>query len=296
MARRAADGSATTTRPPARRATWATRSPTGPPPTTTTSRPSSGGTRRTTWTATAMGSASGATSAGMLAGTRWRRSSGDRDATRQRAVPVDADEPQPCAGVRCSDVAGRTGAAGQQRVDQHGLTGQRAGLGHTHELVPDGERHDRPRMAAVRDVQVRATQPGEPRPDDDLTGRGDRVRRITPFEPAGVDQQQCALIGPPGRRHPDEPLDLVQRRHRGVAGGGHGERAMGGAVFERLRHRLARQQTVDEARCKGVTAADPIEDVQVGPERRLVEGAVSRAPRHPSRCGSRSGRPAGSPR
>ena len=48
-------------------------------------RPSNGGTRRTTWTATAMGSASGATSAGMVDGTRCSRSSAT--ATRPASAP-----------------------------------------------------------------------------------------------------------------------------------------------------------------------------------------------------------------
>ena len=95
----------------------------------------------------------------------------DRDPARQRPVPIDADEPQAGAGVRGTDVARRTRAAGQQRVDQHGPAGQLARLRDTHELVPDGEREGGPWMAAVGDVEVGATQPRVRRPDDDLALR-----------------------------------------------------------------------------------------------------------------------------
>ena len=60
----------------------------------------------------------------------------------------------------------------------------------------------------------------------------------------------------------DERLDLLERRHRRVAGRGHGQGAVRGAVLDRRREVAVLQQPVDQPGGEAVAAADPVEDLQ----------------------------------
>ena len=263
---------------------------------TTTNRPSRGGTRRTAWTATTTCTASGAVSAGMVERDGVRSRLGYCDPTRERTVPVDTDEPESGTRVRRPDVAGGTGAAGQQGIHQHRLAGQPAGFWHAHELVPDGERQDRTGVVAVRDMQVRTAQPGEPRPDDDLIARGDRVGASGPARTGRARPATAhGSSAHPGTAATDQALDLGRgwpsRCRREWSSRAH-----------RAQHRIrvprrwaCRPTGLDEARGERVTAADAVEDVQSAAG---SPGGTCHltTPLLPSRCDWRSGPPATSPR
>ena len=82
------------------------------------------------------------------------------------------------------------------------------------------------------------------------------------------------LSGNAGGAALHHPLDLGQRGHAGVARGGHGQRAVGGAAFDGILGALTRQQPVDEARGEGIAAADPVPDLEPLAVGRGVERAV----------------------
>merc|ERR1712232_1011278 len=58
-------------------------------------------------------------------------------------------------------------------------------------------------------------------------------------------------------------LNLLQRRHGGVAWRCHCQRTVGGAILHSLIRSLAHQQTVDEARSEAVTTADAVVDPKI---------------------------------
>ncbi len=70
-----------------------------------------------------------------------------------------------------------------------------------------------------------------------------------------------------------ESLDFGKRGHGCVAGGCHGESAVGDAAVERPGDALVLQQAVDEAGGEGVAAADAVEDVQIVEVKAFVGGA-----------------------
>ena len=79
----------------------------------------------------------------------------------------------------------------------------------------------------------------------------------------------------------DQLFDLGETRHGGVAGGGHGERAVGSAVFDRERGIALFQEAVDKAGGEAVAAADAVEDLEAVALLRLVELAVAPDDRAP---------------
>ena len=57
----------------------------------------------------------------------------------------------------------------------------------------------------------------------------------------------------------DDAFDFGERGHAGVAGGGHGQRAVGHAAADGPVDGLAGEQAVDQAGGKAVAAADAVE-------------------------------------
>ena len=76
---------------------------------------------------------------------------------------------------------------------------------------------------------------------------------------------------------------FFERRHAGVAGRGHGQRAVGRAVLHRLLRGLAGEEPVGEAGGEAVAAADAVEDFQILAQRRFVEFAVRSRGSRPNR-------------
>src|ERR1700752_2086851 len=66
-------------------------------------------------------------------------------------------------------------------------------------------------------------------------------------------------------------FDFCPRRHRRIAVGPHRQRAMRRAAFNRPLHPLPREQPVDQSTRKRITAAAPIEDLEVLAHWRLVK-------------------------
>src|SRR5262245_57380037 len=69
----------------------------------------------------------------------------------------------------------------------------------------------------------------------------------------------------------DERLDLLEVRHRGVAGRRHRQRAVRRAVLHRHRQVALLDQAVDQPGREAVAAAHPVEDLQARTVRRLDE-------------------------
>ena len=105
-----------------------------------------------------------------------------RHPARQGTMAVDADEAQPGARIRRSDVAGGADTAGDERIDQHAAARKAPRFRHAHELMAKRQREAGSRMTALHDVQVRPPQPGEARPDDDLAGGWDGLPDLPPGE------------------------------------------------------------------------------------------------------------------
>src|SRR5438067_4803946 len=95
-------------------------------------------------------------------------------------------------------------------------------------------------------------------------GAAPRARR-------GLSPLRSASPGHPRPSALHDPQDLVQGRHRGVAGRGHGQRAVGGAALDRPLRALAGQQPIDEPGREGVAAADAVHDLEAGTRARSVE-------------------------
>lgn len=84
---------------------------------------------------------------------------------------------------------------------------------------------------------------------------------------AGSALDACAAAG-------DEFFDLGECGHGGVARGGHGEGAVGGAEFDGSLGVGTGHEAVDEAGGEAVAAADAVEDFEVGVGPALVELSV----------------------
>ena len=78
----------------------------------------------------------------------------------------------------------------------------------------------------------------------------------------------------------DESFNFGQRGHAGVAGGGHGQRAVGHTTADSPVDGLAREQAVDDAGSKAVAAAYSVQDVDIalGNVNNLVLIKRNRAP------------------
>ena len=109
--------SRTSTSAPAARATHATSRPIGPPPTTTAFSPCRRAARRTSCTATAVGSTNAPTSDGRSGRQRDEHSGGNDPARLHRPRRVDAEEVQVVADVRMARAASWAVAAPVQRHD-----------------------------------------------------------------------------------------------------------------------------------------------------------------------------------
>src|SRR5258706_56515 len=59
------------------------------------------------------------------------------------------------------------------------------------------------------------------------------------------------------------PFDLGQRGHAGVAGGGHGQRAVSSAALDGPSGAAAGQKTIDQSRGEGVTPTDTVENLEI---------------------------------
>src|SRR5262249_9085572 len=68
--------------------------------------------------------------------------------------------------------------------------------------------------------------------------------------------------------------DLFQRDHGGVAGRGHGKSAVCRSALHCPLQPLADKQAVDKTGGEGITAADAIEDFQIGTARGFTEQAI----------------------
>src|SRR5262249_45551471 len=77
----------------------------------------------------------------------------------------------------------------------------------------------------------------------------------TPRRPTPLSLNACgAAFG--------QALDLIQGGHRCVAGEGGQQRTMCPAETDRLLGLLAREQTVEEARCEAIAATDAVVNIQ----------------------------------
>src|SRR5260370_33477463 len=68
--------------------------------------------------------------------------------------------------------------------------------------------------------------------------------------------------------------DFLKGDHRSVAGGGHGEGAVGGAAFYGPLRILPGEETVNETAGEGIAAANAVENFQAFAVRGLIELAI----------------------
>src|ERR1039458_2818970 len=97
----------------------------------------------------------------------------------------------------------------------------------------------------------------------------------------------------PGAAALDQRLDFLERRHRCVAGRGHGQCAVGRAVLHSLLRIVELEQAINQPAGEAIASTDAIQNLQVLAVRRFVELAARPANRAPVIARGRSNRAQG---